>query len=168
MCLRQLLLCRVALGKPFYQFSAVKMAHSPPGHHSVIGRPSSEGLSFAEYVVYRGEQVSWCSFGLRRCKAQFKRRILVASISNEILAEKCWQKLHLIAEVNSLLKSRTVWIEFLSCFSPTCQTSEFIESVENLWIQVGLKYARETKKEAKVRQNCSYLRLSLLLNLLGL
>ena len=34
------------------------MAHSPPGHHSVIGRPSSEGLSFAEYVVYRGEQVS--------------------------------------------------------------------------------------------------------------
>ena len=59
---RQLLLCRVALGKPFYQFSAVKMAHSPPGHHSVIGRPSSEGLSFAEYVVYRGEQVSRSSF----------------------------------------------------------------------------------------------------------
>ena len=54
---RQLLLCRVALGKPFYQFSAVKMAHAPPGHHSVIGRPSSEGLSFAEYVVYRGEQL---------------------------------------------------------------------------------------------------------------
>ena len=54
---RQLLLCRMALGKPFYQFSAVKMAHAPPGHHSVIGRPSSEGLSFAEYVVYRGEQV---------------------------------------------------------------------------------------------------------------
>ena len=48
----------MALGKPFYQFSAVKMAHAPPGHHSVIGRPSSEGLSFAEYVVYRGEQVS--------------------------------------------------------------------------------------------------------------
>lgn len=38
------------------------MAHSPPGHHSVIGRPSSEGLSFAEYVVYRGEQVSHHSF----------------------------------------------------------------------------------------------------------
>ena len=54
---RQLLLCRVALGEPFYQFSAVKMAHAPPGHHSVIGRPSSEGLSFAEHVVYRGEQV---------------------------------------------------------------------------------------------------------------
>ncbi|XP_073238303.1 poly [ADP-ribose] polymerase tankyrase-2-like [Porites lutea] len=56
LCERQLLLCRVALGKPFYQFSAVKMAHAPPGHHSVTGRPSSEGLSFAEYVVYRGEQ----------------------------------------------------------------------------------------------------------------
>ena len=52
---RQLLLCRVALGKPFYQFSAVKVAHAPPGHHSVIGRPISEGMSFAEYVVYRGE-----------------------------------------------------------------------------------------------------------------
>ena len=51
------LLCRVALGKPFYQFSAVKMAHAPPGHHFVVGRPSSGGLSFAEYVVYRGEQV---------------------------------------------------------------------------------------------------------------
>ena len=52
-----MLLCRTALGKPFYQFSAIKVAHSPPGHHSVIGRPSAGGLSFAEYVVYRGEQV---------------------------------------------------------------------------------------------------------------
>ena len=53
-----MLLCRTALGKPFYQFSAIKVAHSPPGHHSVIGRPSAGGLSFAEYVVYRGEQVN--------------------------------------------------------------------------------------------------------------
>lgn len=55
-CSRQLLLCRVALGKPFLQFSAMKMAHAPPGHHSVIGRPSAGGLHFPEYVVYRGEQ----------------------------------------------------------------------------------------------------------------
>lgn len=54
---RQLLLCRVALGRSFLQFSAMKMAHSPPGHHSVIGRPSAGGLHFPEYVVYRGEQV---------------------------------------------------------------------------------------------------------------
>lgn len=54
---RQLLLCRVALGKSFLQFSAMKMAHAPPGHHSVIGRPSVGGLHFPEYVVYRGEQV---------------------------------------------------------------------------------------------------------------
>ena len=67
---RQLLLCRVALGKPFYEFSAVKMAHAPPGHHSVIGRPSSEGLSFAEYVVYRGEQV--CLAFVRMLVATFK------------------------------------------------------------------------------------------------
>ena len=55
-CHRQLLVCRVALGKPFIQLSAVKMAHAPPGHHSVIGKPSTGGLSYPEYVVYRGEQ----------------------------------------------------------------------------------------------------------------
>lgn len=54
---RQLILCRVTLGKSFLQFSAIKMAHAPPGHHSIIGRPSSGGLMFPEYVVYRGEQV---------------------------------------------------------------------------------------------------------------
>ena len=57
MCFRQLLLCRVTLGKSFLQFNAMKMAHAPPGHHSVVGRPSVGGLSFPEYVVYRGEQV---------------------------------------------------------------------------------------------------------------
>lgn len=56
--LRQLLLCRVTLGKSFLQFSAMKMAHAPPGHHSVIGRPSVGGLFYPEYVVYRGEQVN--------------------------------------------------------------------------------------------------------------
>lgn len=55
-CHRQMLLCRVTLGKSFLQFSAMKMAHAPPGHHSVIGRPSAGGLTYAEYVVYRGEQ----------------------------------------------------------------------------------------------------------------
>lgn len=55
-CFRHLLLCRVTLGKSFLQFSAMKMAHAPPGHHSVMGRPSAGGLNFPEYVVYRGEQ----------------------------------------------------------------------------------------------------------------
>lgn len=55
---RQMLFCRVTLGKSFLQFSAMKMAHAPPGHHSVIGRPSVNGLAYAEYVIYRGEQVS--------------------------------------------------------------------------------------------------------------
>ncbi|KAF0287606.1 Tankyrase-1 [Amphibalanus amphitrite] len=55
-CHRQLLMCRTTLGKSFLQFSAMKMAHAPPGHHSVVGRPSAGGLSFPEYVVYRGEQ----------------------------------------------------------------------------------------------------------------
>lgn len=63
---RQLLLCRVALGKSFLQFSAMKMAHAPPGHHSVIGRPSAGGLHFPEYVVYRGEQVSPILFSTHR------------------------------------------------------------------------------------------------------
>lgn len=49
-CHRSLLLCRVALGKSFLQFSALKISHSPPGHHSVIGRPSVGGLHFPEYV----------------------------------------------------------------------------------------------------------------------
>ncbi|XP_066146505.1 poly [ADP-ribose] polymerase tankyrase isoform X2 [Euwallacea fornicatus] len=56
LCHRHLLLCRVTLGKSFLQFSAMKMAHAPPGHHSVAGRPSAGGLVFPEYVVYRGEQ----------------------------------------------------------------------------------------------------------------
>uniref|UniRef100_A0A8D8SAP2 Poly [ADP-ribose] polymerase n=1 Tax=Cacopsylla melanoneura TaxID=428564 RepID=A0A8D8SAP2_9HEMI len=55
-CHRHLLMCRVTLGKSFLQFNAIKMAHAPPGHHSVMGRPSSGGLYFPEYVVYRGEQ----------------------------------------------------------------------------------------------------------------
>ncbi|CAH1165751.1 unnamed protein product [Phyllotreta striolata] len=55
-CHRHLLLCRVTLGKSFLQLSAMKMAHAPPGHHSVAGRPSLGGLNFPEYVVYRGEQ----------------------------------------------------------------------------------------------------------------
>ncbi len=40
------------------QLTAVKIAHAPPGHHSVIGRPSTGGLNYPEYVIYRGEQVS--------------------------------------------------------------------------------------------------------------
>ncbi|OQR76068.1 tankyrase-1-like [Tropilaelaps mercedesae] len=55
-CPRQMLMCRVTLGKAFLQFSAMKVAHAPPGHHSVVGRPSVGGLRFSEYVVYRGEQ----------------------------------------------------------------------------------------------------------------
>uniref|UniRef100_A0A671KRW8 Poly [ADP-ribose] polymerase n=1 Tax=Sinocyclocheilus anshuiensis TaxID=1608454 RepID=A0A671KRW8_9TELE len=57
MCQRHLLFCRVTLGKSFLQFSVMRMAHSPPGHHSVTGRPSVNGLTLAEYVIYRGEQV---------------------------------------------------------------------------------------------------------------
>lgn len=51
-----LLLCRVTIGKPVEQFSATRIAHAPPGHHSVIGRPSVGGLAYPEYVIYRGEQ----------------------------------------------------------------------------------------------------------------
>lgn len=35
----------------------MRMAHAPPGHHSIVGRPSTGGLTYPEYVVYRGEQV---------------------------------------------------------------------------------------------------------------
>ena len=79
---RQLLLCRVALGKPFYQFSAIKMAHSPPGHNSVIGRPSTGGLSFAEYVVYRGEQVSnKCDFFSLKAVPKVQIKLIIAFLT---------------------------------------------------------------------------------------
>lgn len=55
-CHRQMLLCRVTLGRGFQLASAMKMAHAPPGHHSVAGTPSNGGLCYPEYVVYRGEQ----------------------------------------------------------------------------------------------------------------
>lgn len=54
---RKLLLCRVTLGKPMEQYTAIRIAHAPPGHHSIIGRPSAGGLNYPEYVIYRGEQV---------------------------------------------------------------------------------------------------------------
>lgn len=55
-CHRQMLLCRVTLGRGFQLLSAMKMAHAPPGHHSVAGKPSQGGLCYPEYVIYRGEQ----------------------------------------------------------------------------------------------------------------
>uniref|UniRef100_A0A158Q7B9 Poly [ADP-ribose] polymerase n=1 Tax=Elaeophora elaphi TaxID=1147741 RepID=A0A158Q7B9_9BILA len=55
-CVRHLLLCRVTLGRCFVQSSCNKMAHSPPGHHSVMGQPRAGGLNYPEYVIYRGEQ----------------------------------------------------------------------------------------------------------------
>ncbi|KAL4714330.1 hypothetical protein ACJJTC_009682 [Scirpophaga incertulas] len=56
LCHRQMLLCRVTLGRAFQLSSAMKMAHAPPGHHSVLGRPTTGGLCYPEHVVYRGEQ----------------------------------------------------------------------------------------------------------------
>lgn len=47
----------MTLGKPVEQITATRIAHAPPGHHSVIGRPSAGGLNYPEYVIYRGEQV---------------------------------------------------------------------------------------------------------------
>jgi tankyrase len=61
-CQRQLLLCRVCLGKSYFQMSSNRLAHAPPGHHSVIGRPSQGGLIYPEYVIYRGEQVKLILF----------------------------------------------------------------------------------------------------------
>lgn len=77
-----MLFCRVTLGKSFLQFSTMKMAHAPPGHHSVIGRPSVNGLAYAEYVIYRGEQVCyWSNQHEQVTKPSLKRR---SHISNNI------------------------------------------------------------------------------------
>ena len=47
------------------QLTAVRTAHAPPGHHSVIGQPSAGGLNYPEYVIYRGEQESIPSHSTR-------------------------------------------------------------------------------------------------------
>ncbi|EPY82004.1 tankyrase-2 [Camelus ferus] len=78
---QQLLFCRVTLGKSFLQFSAMKMAHSPPGHHSVTGRPSVNGLALAEYVIYRGEQ-DLCSFSLLTTYGEMASSAITSSNSN--------------------------------------------------------------------------------------
>ncbi|CDW57235.1 tankyrase 1 [Trichuris trichiura] len=62
-CLRYLLLCRVTLGKSFVHSASMKLAHAPPGHHSILGRPSSAGLAYPEYVIYRGEQANFFPYG---------------------------------------------------------------------------------------------------------
>lgn len=59
-------MCRVILGKSFVQYNAIKIAHAPPGHHSVMGTPSVGGLNFSEYVVYRGEQVNYTLYNYTR------------------------------------------------------------------------------------------------------
>ena len=70
-------MCRVTLGKPVEQYNAIKIAHAPPGHHSVIGRPSTGGLNYPEYAIYRGEQV--CDIPLERF-GSLARLIIVDSM----------------------------------------------------------------------------------------
>lgn len=73
----------------------MKMAHAPPGHHSVIGRPSVNGLAYAEYVIYRGEQVCSSSDELTVLKndntvyldqVRVKERHLVKHLPHSLLA----------------------------------------------------------------------------------
>lgn len=35
---------------------AHKIAHAPPGHHSIYGKPTPGGLVYPEHIIYRGEQ----------------------------------------------------------------------------------------------------------------
>lgn len=99
---RHLLFCRVTLGKSFLQFNAMKMAHSPPGHHSVTGRPSVNGLALSEYVIYRGEQVTqvnaidFCVLGFSTWDCLFETLIFPMFVS----FLSCW------TPVPAALKSR--------------------------------------------------------------
>jgi hypothetical protein len=54
LCVRRLLICRVALGKVYLAGGVVKAP--PPGYHSVKATPQS-GLLFPEYIVYNDAQV---------------------------------------------------------------------------------------------------------------
>ena len=71
-------MCRVTLGKPVEQYNAIKIAHAPPGHHSVIGRPSTGGLSYPEYAIYRGEQV--------RCILKFNSSVIIMCATDQPIA----------------------------------------------------------------------------------
>ncbi|KAF3850553.1 hypothetical protein F7725_012325 [Dissostichus mawsoni] len=66
---QQMLFCRVTLGKSFLQFSAMKMAHAPPGHHSVIGGRAPTAWP----TLMRQIQRQPCMLGSRRCLPVFHR-----------------------------------------------------------------------------------------------
>ena len=56
----------------------MRMAHAPPGHHSIVGRPSTGGLTYPEYVVYRGEQVRL---------PRHRRRPLTTCLTNRVVVD---------------------------------------------------------------------------------
>lgn len=112
-CHRQLLFCRVTLGKSFLQFSAMKMAHSPPGHHSVTGRPSVNGLALAEYVIYRGEQ----AYPEYLITYQIVRPEGMVDGWNQFPQTKC-------PEAADGLLSFTPWQENNSCWLQACGTND--------------------------------------------
>lgn len=58
------------------------MAHAPPGHHSVMGRPSTGGLNFPECVVYRGEQVGILCYKLALFSQKLIYDVDVATLYN--------------------------------------------------------------------------------------
>lgn len=56
-CERHLLLCRTSLGAAFTRTDSYTYTSPPPGHHSVTGVPSKNGLWHPEFAVYLGQQV---------------------------------------------------------------------------------------------------------------
>lgn len=131
-----MLFCRVTLGKSFLQFSAMKMAHAPPGHHSVIGRPSVNGLAYAEYVIYRGEQVNKL-FQLRHSKVPVKRlKCCLVSCGSG----RGWLKKY----------TRRIW----SYFSSICNLeSKSWHSVINIFI---LLLQEISKIPSRIQTNCLF------------
>lgn len=68
-CERQMLLCLVTLGRPCVYTAAQRTPHAPPGHDSVVGEPTSGGLTYREYAIYRGEQ-AYPQYLIRYCIAK--------------------------------------------------------------------------------------------------
>ena len=152
--LRQLLLCRVALGKSFLQFSAMKMAHAPPGHHSVVGRFASSKCCHGgslrlfclvgyEICLKRRPQMMWKDmYHLHLMRRWINFSFLFArwvfSDRNILhLKEACWQisrkKLNVRFSMKKIKSCRTK-IVFLALMLPAF----FVEA--SLFIHVRQKF----------------------------
>lgn len=146
---RHLLMCRVTLGKSFVQYNAIKIAHAPPGHHSVMGTPSVGGLNFSEYVVYRGEQVKIMLL-ISNLYLQYCIFLGISWILNCLPnCEPIWNSGKWLTQVlcsKQVFLSITFLFQLFKNFSMMFSQSLFLSFINNYYYIEGLKFNYEFKK----------------------